>query len=63
MSDKTRLIVRKTLNQLREENPADKDVLDRFEKRLDFNLNLTGTPRISGRKPKPIEEATATKDA
>jgi len=57
-NDRTRLIVRKTCEQLRAEWLAQGDgcpysplTLDAFEARLDFNLDLAGVAKVSGRKP------------
>ena len=52
--DRTRLIVRKTLEQLRTELTGDDylKALAIFEARLDFNLDLAGIGKIAGRKPK-----------
>ena len=53
--DRTRLIVRKTLEQVKGEHSSDAvvlNVLDAFAKRLDFNLNLAGIAQVTGRKPK-----------
>ena len=60
MADRTRLIVRKTLEQLRgelaeanrEPHMDSLETLNAFEKRLDFNLDLAGIPKVTGRKPK-----------
>jgi len=52
--DRTRLIVRKTLEQLRTELTGDDylKALAIFEARLDFNLDLAGIGKIPGKKPK-----------
>ena len=60
-TDRTRLIVRKTIEQLRAEYSEQGtavpvnviETLDAFERRLDFNLDLAGVPHVTGRKPKP----------
>jgi len=56
--DRTRLIVRKTLEQLRGELTGEDYLksLAIFEARLDFNLDLAGIGKIAGRKPnKPVK--------
>ena len=59
--DRTRLIVRKTIEQLKGELGAmvkdspysPLEILNKFEARLDFNMYLAQVPRFTGRKPKP----------
>ena len=61
--DRTRLTVRKTIEQLRGELTSDEQLkaLAIFEARLDFNLDLARVPKIGGRKPKSKPATPATK--
>ena len=56
---RTQLIVRKTIEQLKGEYQTTNDtsdtplkVLNKFETRLGFNMDLAGIPKVTGRKPK-----------
>ena len=55
MSDKTRLIVRKTIDRMKARYANESAVnktLDEFAADLDFNLDLAGVARVTGRKPR-----------
>jgi len=65
-TDRTRLIVRKTLEQLKAEKLPDgttvAQIYEHFEQRLDFNLDLAGIPKVTGRKPKAKAKSEHSQD-